>query len=111
MTTREERLQAILEPSTTAVLTMELQNGVVGEGAMMRARSSTSSRGRARSTPCAGSATGARDAGARVVHCTVVARADGAGLHRELQDLRHVGEAAARAGLDRDRHRHVRAPS
>jgi nicotinamidase-related amidase len=78
MTTREERLQAILEPTTTAVLTMELQNGVVGEGALMGALveelKSTGTLDTVRRL-CAG----ARDAGARVVHCTVVARPDGAG--------------------------------
>jgi nicotinamidase-related amidase len=78
MTTRDERLRAILEPSTTAVLTMELQQGVVGEGAMMVAlveemqRTDTLARVRRLCD-------GARDAGARVVHCTVVARPDGAG--------------------------------
>ncbi len=78
MTTREERLQAILDPSTTAVLTMELQNGVVGEGALMGALvdelASTGTLDTVRRL-----CTGARDAGARVVHCTVVARPDGAG--------------------------------
>jgi nicotinamidase-related amidase len=78
MTSRDERLRAILEPSTTAVLTMELQHGVVGEGAMMKAlvdelqRAGTLDHVRRLCT-------GARDAGARVVHCTAVARPDGAG--------------------------------
>ncbi len=78
MTTRDERLRAILDPSTTAVLTMELQQGVVGEGAMMVALVEEMKRTDTLDTVrrlCAG----ARDAGARVVHCTVVARPDGAG--------------------------------
>jgi len=78
MTTREERLRAILEPSTTAVLTMELQNGVVGEGALLGALVEELARTGTLDTVrrlC----DGARDAGARVVHCTVVARPDGAG--------------------------------
>jgi nicotinamidase-related amidase len=78
MTTRDERLRAILDPSTTAVLTMELQQGVVGEGAMMVALVDEMQRTDTLATVrrlC----TGARDAGARVVHCTVVARPDGAG--------------------------------
>ena len=78
MTTRAERLQAILEPSTTAVLTMELQNGVVGEGALMGALVEVLEHEGTLDTVkrlCEG----ARDAGARVVHCTVVARPDGAG--------------------------------
>lgn len=78
MTSREERLRAILEPTTTAVLTMELQNGVVGEGALMGALveelKELGTLDAARRL-CAG----ARDAGARVVHCTAVARPDGAG--------------------------------
>jgi nicotinamidase-related amidase len=78
MTSREDRLRAVLEPASTAVLTMELQNGVVGPGAMMGAlveeleRAGTLDVARRLCN-------GARDAGARVVHCTAVARPDGAG--------------------------------
>jgi nicotinamidase-related amidase len=57
---------------------MELQKGVVGEGAMMRALVEELARVDTLDTVrrlC----NGARDAGARVVHCTVVARPDGAG--------------------------------
>jgi nicotinamidase-related amidase len=78
MTSRAERLRAILEPSTTAVLTMELQKGVVGEGALMGAlvdELRTSGMLDVVRRLCHG----ARDAGARVVHCTVEARPDGAG--------------------------------
>jgi nicotinamidase-related amidase len=78
MTTREERLRSILDPATTAVLTMELQNGVVGEGAMFGALVDELRRAGTLDTVrrlC----DGARDAGARVVHCTVAARPDGAG--------------------------------
>ena len=78
MTTRDERLRAILEPSTTAVLTMELQNGVVGQGAMFGALVDELRRAGTLDTVrrlC----DGARHAGARVVHCTVAARPDGAG--------------------------------
>src|SRR5215207_4871486 len=78
MTSRDERLRAILDPSSTAVLTMELQNGVVGEGAIMRALvDELRGSGTLDAVKCLCS--GARDAGARVVHCTVVARPDGAG--------------------------------
>jgi len=78
MTDRDERLRAILEPSTTAVLTMELQNGVVGEGAMLAALVEEVERAGILDTVrrlCGA----ARDAGARVVHCTAVSRPDGAG--------------------------------
>ena len=37
MAERDERLWDLLEPSTTAVLTMELQNGIVGAGGMLPA--------------------------------------------------------------------------
>ena len=78
MTSRDERLRAILDPTNTAVLTMELQNGVVGEGALMQALVDE-----LRHTGTLDTVKrlcdGARNAGARVVHCTVVARADGAG--------------------------------
>ena len=78
MTDPNERLRAILEPSTTAVLTMELQNGVVGDGALFGALVDELRRAGTLDVVrrlCAG----ARDAGARVVHCTVEARPDGAG--------------------------------
>ena len=78
MAERNERLWGILEPSTTAVLTMELQNGVVGEGAMLGALVEELQRAGTLDTVrrlC----DAARDAGARVLHCTAVARADGAG--------------------------------
>jgi nicotinamidase-related amidase len=78
MTDQNERLRSILEPATTAVLTMELQNGVVGEGAMLGALVEELERAGTLDTVrrlCEG----AREAGARVVHCTAVSRADGAG--------------------------------
>jgi len=78
MTDPDERLRAILEPSTTAVLTMELQEGVVGDGALLRAlvdEVNGSGTLDAVRRVCAA----ARGAGARVVHCTRLSRADGAG--------------------------------
>jgi biuret amidohydrolase len=75
---REALLRSLLEPQQTAVLTMELQEGVVGDQALMPALVDEVRR------------TGlldvvrrvcdaARDAGSRVVHCTAVSRPDGAG--------------------------------
>jgi nicotinamidase-related amidase len=78
MAERDERLWTLLEPSTTAVLTMELQNGVVGDGALMRALVEEVQRaGTLDSVRRLCDA--ARGAGARVVHCTAVSRPDGAG--------------------------------
>jgi nicotinamidase-related amidase len=73
-----ELLQRIVEPSQTAVLTMELQQGVVGKSAMLPALVEEVARTGMLATAgrvCAA----ARDAGARVVHCTAESRPDGAG--------------------------------
>jgi nicotinamidase-related amidase len=73
-----QRLAALVAPSHTAVLTMEMQRGVVGDEALLRAlveeveRSGTIERV---ALVCAA----ARAAGARVVHCTAETRPDGAG--------------------------------
>ncbi len=78
MAERDERLWNLLEPSTTAVLTMELQNGIVGAGGMLPALLEELARAGTLDTVrrvC----DAARAAGARVVHCTAVSRADGAG--------------------------------
>src|SRR2546421_2479455 len=75
---RDSLLRSILVPSQTAVLTMELQQGVVGEGALLPdlgaevQRSGTIERA---IRVC----NGARAVGARVVHCTAVTRPDGLG--------------------------------
>jgi biuret amidohydrolase len=68
----------LIDPSTTAVLTMELQQGVVGEGVLLPAlRDECIAVGTIHNAGrlCAA----ARSVGARVVHCTVTNRADGAG--------------------------------
>ena len=114
---RDERLWGLLEPSTTAVLTMELQNGVVGEGAMLAALVEELER--------AGTldavrrlCDAAREAGARVVHCTVVSRPDGAGSTSNCKIFALAATPTSRAGtrLDRPRdpgcrgHRRARGP-
>jgi nicotinamidase-related amidase len=72
------RLRRFVDPATTAVLTMELQEGVVGGHAVLRdlvdevARTGMLDVVR---SVC----TAARAAGARVVHCTHTTRPDGAG--------------------------------
>jgi nicotinamidase-related amidase len=72
------RLAGLLIPETTAVLTMELQNGVVGTGALMAALVEEVERVGVRST--AGRlCTAARDRGIQVVHCVAENRADGRG--------------------------------
>jgi len=75
---RVERLRRYFDPATTAVLTMELQEGVVGRAAMLpdlvHEVERTGMLDVARKV-CAA----ARAAGVRVVHCTHTARPDGAG--------------------------------
>jgi nicotinamidase-related amidase len=77
-TRREEFLRGIIEPSTTAVLTMELQEGVVGSSAMLPALVDEVER-TGMLDVVRRVCTAARDAGVRVVHCTHVTRPDGAG--------------------------------
>ena len=75
---RRDRLVSLLEPETTAVLTMELQRGVVGPSAMLQAlveHVASSGTVEAAARVCAA----AREVGSRVVHCTAAHRADGAG--------------------------------
>ena len=78
MSADRQRLAALVAPSTTAVLTMELQRGVVGAGGMMGAlvdRVEAAGTVSAAAAVCAA----ARAVGARVVHCVVETRPDGAG--------------------------------
>ena len=72
------RLKTLLDPETTAVLTMELQNGVVGAGALMKALVNEVDRVGVRQT--AGRlCDAARQRGIQVVHCVAENRADGLG--------------------------------
>lgn len=75
---REAFLRSLVDPATTAVLTMELQDGVVGPDALMQALVDEVER-----TDLLGVVRRvcdeARAVGSRVVHCTAVSRPDGAG--------------------------------
>lgn len=75
---RLARLESLLDPAHTAVLTMELQNGVVGADALLPQLVEAVE---AAGTIAAAAAVcdSARRSGARVVHCTAEQRADGAG--------------------------------
>jgi biuret amidohydrolase len=76
---RLDRVRALIDPATTAVVTMELQQGIVGEGVTLPAlRDQCVEAGTlvAAGRVCAA----ARAVGARVVHCTAEHRADGAGF-------------------------------
>jgi len=87
---QNDLLRRIAEPARTAVLTMELQNGVVGEQALLpalpvvvRESGMLDVAGRV--------CRAARAAGVRVVHCTAEDRPDGAGF---AENCRIFGLAA-----------------
>lgn len=74
----DDRLAALVDPAHTAVLTMELQRGVVGAEAMFPALVERVVE-MGLLTTVGRLCTSAREVGAKVVHCTVKNRADGAG--------------------------------
>lgn len=102
------RLERLVEPSSTAVLTMEMQRGVVGpDGMLPELVAQVEAAGVI--TAAARVCDGARLVGARVVHCTAETRADGAGgtvncaifaigdkLRREGRAPNEVGSEGAR---------------
>lgn len=84
--TREARLARLVDPARTAVVTMELQRGVVGDLATLpelRDVVDASGLTHAAARLCRA----ARKAGARVVHCTAEFRPDGAGSARNCRLL------------------------
>jgi nicotinamidase-related amidase len=72
------RLRGMVDPATTAVLTMELQKGIVGADAMLPDLVDEVERVGLLDV-VRGICDGARNAGVRVVHCTQNTRPDGAG--------------------------------
>jgi nicotinamidase-related amidase len=87
-------LTELLEPAHTAVLTMELQRGVVGDAAVIRTLADEVA---ARGTidNAARVARAARAAGARVVHCTAEFRPDRAGSSDNAPMLRMLAKGPA----------------
>ena len=72
------RLRSVMDLKHTAVLTMELQQGVVGEGALMKALVEEVDRVGVR-TPAGRLCDEARSRSIRVVHCVAENRPDGVG--------------------------------
>jgi nicotinamidase-related amidase len=105
---RDGRLASLVDPGSTAVLTMELQRGVVGLGAMMPALVEQVAASGAVGTAAAVCGA-ARAAGARVVHCTMETRPDGAGGSVNCRILgladrqRREGAAPTEAGSEGSR--------
>jgi nicotinamidase-related amidase len=95
---RIARLRGLVEPATTAVVTMELQRGIVGDKVMLPALAEAC---RARGTVdhagevCAA----ARAAGVRVVHCTAEGRADGAGATENCKIFAMAAKARREHGV------------
>jgi nicotinamidase-related amidase len=75
----EDRLRAIVDPGHTAVVTMEVQRGTVGDAAVLPALADECARAGTVDV-IARVCDGARAVGARVLHCTMEHRADGAGF-------------------------------
>ncbi|MEY4339359.1 MAG: hypothetical protein RLZ14_1209 [Actinomycetota bacterium] len=76
---RRARLRALVTPATTAVLTMELQQGIVGEGVLLPALRDECERAGTIAN-AARACAAARAVEARVVHCTFEPRPDAAGF-------------------------------
>ncbi|MDH4171586.1 MAG: cysteine hydrolase [Acidimicrobiia bacterium] len=88
-------LHELVTPSRTAVLTMEMQRGITGDKAMMtELRDLMVEAGTIANI--ASIVWRARDAGARVVHCTAETRPDGAG---RVDNCRLLAATAAGAAL------------
>lgn len=93
-----ERLATLTDPAHTAVLTMELQQGVVGEGALLPAlveRVAETGTIAQAARVCAA----ARAVGARVVHCTAEHRADGAGATENCKIFAMAGKLRREQGV------------
>jgi nicotinamidase-related amidase len=86
-------LAELLDPAHTAVCTMELQRGVVGDRATLRELASACEE-RGVIDKAAALVRGARAAGVRVVHCTAEYRRDGAGATTNAPLLRALAKGA-----------------
>jgi nicotinamidase-related amidase len=84
---------ALLDPQHTAVVTMELQRGVIGDSAVI-APLAEEVRARGVVAAAARVVRAARDVGARVVHCTAEFRADRAGSRLNAPLLRGLAKGA-----------------
>ena len=93
-----ERLRSLVDPSTTAVVTMELQQGVVGPDALLPElvqRVAEAETVEAAARVCQA----ARAVGARVVHCTAEHRADGAGATENAKIMALIGKLRREQGV------------
>lgn len=82
-------LEQLVAPDRTALVTVEVQDGVVGEHSLLPELARAADPILAK---IAALATSARAAGTPVVHCTVDSRSDGLGANRNTR-FRRDGEA------------------
>ncbi|MCB1040610.1 MAG: cysteine hydrolase [Acidimicrobiales bacterium] len=75
-------LRSLVEPATTAIVTSEVQNGVVGERSALPELAAAAAPMIERLAVLCGAA---RGAGARVIHATASRRADGAGSNQNAR--------------------------
>lgn len=95
---RRERLMGLVDPATTAVVTMELQRGVVGPSGQLKAL--VAEVARAGTVEAAASVcSAARAVGARVVHCTAEFRHDGAGMVENCKIFSMSGKLRREQGI------------
>jgi biuret amidohydrolase len=95
---RQELLARIASPGNTAVVTMEMQNGVVGPDALLLALHhvvAESGMLAVAGRVCAA----ARASGIRVVHCTAEDRADGAGFAENCKIFTLSGKRRRQMGF------------
>ena len=89
----DNRLETLLHPQTTAVVTSELQNGVVGPDAIFPALADEAAPAVANAVRLTQAA---RDAGAHVVHCVALRRPGGVGANSNAR----LFAAAAKAPVE-----------
>ncbi len=93
---RVEQLAELIAPERTALVTVEVQDGVVGEGSLLPALAEAAAPILPRIATLAAAA---RDARVTVVHCTVDHRTDGKGANRNARVF-GVGGGPARSSLN-----------
>ncbi len=83
-------LRTLVDPQHTALVTQELQRGVVGDLSQLPALAEAA---RTAIPKAAALADAARAAGATVVHCTAERRADGRGANHNARIFRYMAKA------------------
>jgi len=83
-------LRALAAPATTALVTQELQRGVMGDLSQLPALAEQAAK---RLPQMAALVRGARAAGVPILHCTAERRADGRGANRNARIFQYMAKA------------------